>query len=137
MHVYYFKLFVLQRFNKLSLFVFHSDNSTSAYFSFCTFLTQFNNNIELVPEFSYLFPSFSLFPSFPSLGFLYSALTLLDQYAGFQLIHGGYSPRQMANGKHYNLPYRPSQNHTIVLRIIQRTICVSQKCLRVENLCKN
>lgn len=54
---------------------------------------------------------------------MYPALTLLDQYARFQLIHGGYSPRQMANGKHYSLPYQPSQNHIIVLRVIQPTVC--------------
>lgn len=85
-------------------------------------------------EFPYLFSTF--LPGIPLPKFfplMYPALTLLDQYARFQLIHGGrgggggYSPRQMANGKHYSLPYQPSQNHITVLRVIQYTIYVSKK----------
>lgn len=71
-----------------------------------TFLTQFVATAELVFEFSYLSLSLSfsfyllplltltfhpgiLLRVFP-LSSVYPALTLLDQYAGFQLIHRGY-----------------------------------------------
>lgn len=86
-------------------------------------LTVTSNSFRSFRIFLHLSPESSLFPTFPS-WFVYPALTLLDQYAGFQLIHGGYSPSRQMAGKHYSLPYRPFRNRIratlIVLRIIRR-----------------